>query len=105
ALAIDFFFSNNKLRIISTYLTPNNPSINKQIQQKVILWTKEAVKNKIHPMILGDFNYDIIKHKTPKPNYYNYFEAINLVPLINTYYPNTPTWTRLPSQSQIDEIW
>jgi len=52
---------------------------------------------------MGDFNQDL--NRPQRCILYKYLISYNFIPLIHTYYPNTPTWKRNNLSSQIDEIW
>ena len=58
-LAMDFFFlKNQKIRIISIYLSSANKELNKQTQQKVSKWVQQAITKNYETIVMRDFNFN-----------------------------------------------
>ena len=59
ALAMNFFFlKNQKIRIISIYLSTTNKKLNTQTQLKVSEWVHQAVAKNYETIVIGDFNFN-----------------------------------------------
>jgi hypothetical protein len=56
------------------------------------------------PIIAGDFNLDL-KRNNSDNTLTTYLKRNNMLPLLHTLVPNTPTWSARETNSQIDEIW
>ena len=104
ALCIDFFFPNNKTRIISVYLPSNNSDLSKRTQTQISLWSTEAKNKNWHIIILGDFNSNNYNNKK-KNTIFTDLTTNNCNSLLNFHNITTPTWNRNNSYSQIDDIW
>ena len=105
ALSIDFFFPNNKTRIISVYLLSNNPDLSDRTQIQILLWVTEAKNKNWHTIILGDFNSNNFTKKRMKNILFTDLSTNNFTSLLNFHNITTPTWHRNNSSSQIDDIW
>ena len=103
-LTIDFYFPNNKTRIISVYLPTNNPDLLARTQNQITLWSTESKIRNWHTIILGDFNSNNTSARK-KNTIFSEFTSNNYTSLLNFHNILTPTWRRNNSYSQIDDIW
>ena len=104
AILIDLFFpGKNRLRVISTYLPSNHPTLNKKTQERILSWYREAKSRNWNVLILGDFNANPSRDKK-YPLFVNLHMA-NATSLLQFHAITTPTWSNSTSSSQIDDIW
>jgi len=102
---IDFYFPNNKTRIISTYLpsATNHHQLNKLTQEKSFRWFLEAKNKNWNVFLLGDLNANLLRDK--KLPLFKNLLATNALSLLSFYNITEPTWTSSTASSQIDDIW
>src|SRR6185437_7234834 len=64
AIAVDFFFPRNqRIRVISIYLTTTNKILKEEMQRTVADWVRQAVAKDYNVVMMGDFNLDGSKEK------------------------------------------
>ncbi|KAF0540277.1 hypothetical protein F8M41_006526 [Gigaspora margarita] len=67
-IAVDFFSSRNqRIRIISVYLTMTNKKLNKKTQKTVVEWTQQVIAREYNVVIIGTS----IQIGLKKRNYYH----------------------------------
>src|SRR6185437_6237072 len=61
SILVNFHFPKNKIRVISTYLLHNNPTLLRTTQDQITFWIIKATQKKYKIFVIEDFNYDTNK--------------------------------------------
>ena len=89
-LAMDFYFSNNKTRIIFVYLSTNNSNLLARTQDQITLWSTESKTRNWYTIILRDFNSNNTSARK-KNTIFSEFTSNNYTSLLNFHNILTPT--------------
>jgi hypothetical protein len=114
-LEVRLFFKQLELVVLGVYIPPNDKSINKKIQQRIIKVVTNR-KRYTEVIILGDFNHtvdNILDRQHPQTSNYkklpifSWLKRQNFIDSYRTLHPTEEayTWSNQETATRIDYIW